>query len=365
MITLVEVIFAINDPLKGPNTVLYESTETKDQNLALKVPVKAQLTLSLMDKDATVQSADAVLPFPDLQKTAFSLLFTLNSDTGKVTGSISYLVPQTDNINLYKKIPELKEKLDYIVNQLQNWNYKSDNTLPKNYFDLITDILLYETDQSYKSVDISSLISNEKSTGAPDYLIKKINKNLEHLFFELYVGRPVIVMGKSKIAVEYAMATLEFLTPKKTLRKIIFSEEYIDPANFLDKVDVIGVSSNHEKKYREYLVVDVDRFEIKNAKGKKELFKKFMDDLIRIPASMAIQDIIKFTDHLDELQKSLVDIANQSNFSEAEVKKFLKTLTYDEATALMDIESVLHPTTSKGLTQQFSGKLSSWIDELR
>ena len=111
MIILVEVIFAVNDPLKGPNTVLYESTETKDQNLALKVPVKAQLTLSLMDKDATIQTADAVLPFPDLQKTAFSLLFTLNSEgSGKVTGSISYLVPQNDNINLYKKNSRVKRK---------------------------------------------------------------------------------------------------------------------------------------------------------------------------------------------------------------------------------------------------------------
>lgn len=364
MITLVDVIFAINDPLKGPNTIFYESTESKDQNLTLKVPVKAQLTLSLMDMDAKIQTADAVLPFPDLQKTAFSLLFTLNSESsGKITGSISYLVPQTENINLYKKIPELKEKINYIVRQLQGWNYKFENSLPKNYADLLSGILLFENDQSYKTTDISSLITSDKSTGAPDYLIKKINKNLEHLFFELYVGRPVIVIGKSKIAAEYAMATFDFLTPQKTLRKVIFTEDYIDPANYLDKVDVIGVSSNHEKKYKDYLIVDVDKFEIKNCKGKKLYFKSFMEEMIRMPVSMAVKNIAQFINHLDDLTTQLYDMMKKG-YSEIEVKRFLKTLSYNEATALNDIEIALHSTAAKGFTQQLS-HLASWIEDLR
>ncbi len=365
MITLVDVIFAVNDPFKGPNTLLYESTEAKDQSLTLKVPVKAQLTLSLMDKDSSIRLADAVLPFPDLQKTAFSFLFTMNSDSGQVTASISYLVPQNETVTLYKKIPELKEKLNYLVTQLQSWNYKSDNSLPKTLYDAITGTLLFETDHSYKSGDISGLITSEKSSGAPDYLIKKINKNLEYLFFELYVARPVIVIGKSKIAVEYAMATLDFLTPKKNLRKIIFSEDFIDPANYPGKIDVIGVSSVHEKRYKDYLIVDVDKFEIKGGKGKKQYFKTFMDNMIRIPASMAVQDIIKFTDHLDELRNSFEAVVSKKNFSETDVKKFLLSLTYDEANAISEIESISHPSSSKGITQQLSGKLSSWVDEIR
>lgn len=358
---MVDCIFAVNDPLKGHNTLLYESTGTKDQSLTLKVPVKAQLTLSLMDKDASVKTADAVLPFPDLQKTAFSYLFTMNGESGQITASISYLVPQNENVTLYKKIPELKEKLNYIVTQLQGWTYKSDSILPKNLYDLITGTLLFETDHSYKAGDISGLITSEKSTGAPDYLIKKINKNLEHLFFELYVGRPVIVIGKSKIAVEYAMATLDFLTPKKNLRKVIFSEDFIDPALYLDKIDVIGVSSVHEKRYKDYLIVDVDKFEIKGARGKKQYIKVFIDDMIRVPASLAVQDIIKFTDQLDEMKKAFEDVLNQPNVTEVDVKKYLKSLTYDKANLLTDIESSSKTTGSKGI----AGKLSSWVDELR
>jgi hypothetical protein len=350
--------------MKGPRTVLYETTDnTKDQNLSLKVPVKAQLTLSLMDKDSTIKIADAVLPFPDLQKTSFSFLFTMNSESmGQITGSISYLVPQSENINLYKKIPDLKEKLTYIVSEIQNWHYKSDSSVPKNIFDVIVQTLLYETDKGYKS-DLP--ITSEKSTGAPDYLIKKINKNLEHLFFELYVGRPVIVTGKSKIAVEYAMATLDFLTPKKNLKKLIFSEDFIDPVTYVNKIDIFGISSAHEKKYKDYLVIDVDKFEIKGAKGKKTYFKKFMDDIIRIPASSAVQDIIKFIDHLDAQIAKLENILSESSDAETQVKEFLKGLSFDEANSLMEIASVLHPSTSKGIGQLVSSKMSSWIDELR
>ena len=359
------IIFAVNDPFKGPTTLLFESTSAeKDPSLALKVPVKAQLTLSLMDKDANIKVADAVLPFPDLGLASFSFLFTMQSDKGHVTASISYLVPQSENMSLYKKIPELKEKLNYLLTQMQNWQYKSGSNLPKSLYETITGILLYETDQSYNAGDLSSLITSEKSTGAPDYQIKKITKYLEHLFFELYVGRPVIVVGKSRINVEYAMATLDFFTPNKNLRKIIFSEQFIDPAPYIGKIDVFGISSVHEKKYKDYLIVDCDKFEIKNAKGKKEYFKRFMDDIIRIPASSAIQDIVKFIVHLDERVHEIEKLAQQ-NSSEDSIKEYLKSLNYDEASALTEIASISNLPVSNPIRLHLSRKLASWIEELR
>lgn len=364
---MVDIIFAVNDPFKGPKTILYETNEQKDPNLALKVSVKAQLTLSLMAKEmSAIRTSDAVLPFPDLQKTAFSFLFTMNGENGSVSASISYLVHQNDNMNLYKNIPDLKEKLNYIVSMLQNWTYKSNTELPKNLYDSITGILLYETDNSYKpEVDLTNLITVEKSTGAPDYLIKKITKNLDHLFFDLYIGKPIVVVGKSKIAVEYAMATIDFLTPTKKIKKIIFSENYIDPSHYLKKVDVFGVSSVHEKRYKDYLVVDVDKFEIKNAKGKRPYFQSFMDDIIRIPASSAVQDIINFTNHLDQLTNQLNTLSEQEDFTEDKLKQFLQTLNYDEANALMEIASISQPSVTKRFASLVSGRISGWIDELR
>ena len=131
---MVDIIFAVNDPKRGPTALYYGSTsEVKDPSLPLKVAIKSQLTLSLMDRDAVVNQSDAVLPFPDIQKVSFSFLFTMNSEFGQMTGSISYLVPQSENIALYRKIPTLKEKLQEIAQVFQNWTYKSNTALPKEY----------------------------------------------------------------------------------------------------------------------------------------------------------------------------------------------------------------------------------------
>ena len=138
-----------------------------------------------------------------------------------------------------------------------------------------------------------------------------------------------------------------------------------EPGHYLNKVDVFGVSSVHEKKYKDYLIVDVDKFEIKGAKGKKTYFKNFMDDIIRIPASSAIQDIIKFTDHLDDLSSQLNNLTEQKDFSEDKLKVFLKTLNYEEANALIEIASISQPSLTKSLGQSLSGKISGLIDDLR
>ena len=262
---MVDVIFAVNDPRRGPTSLYYESTsDVKDPSLPLKVAIKSQLTLSLMDRDAVVNQSDAVLPFADIQKISFSFLFTMNSETGQITGSISYLVPQTENINLYRKIPSLKAKMAEMSKVFQQWIYKSDSVLPKEFAAKLNEILAFDSTEAIPATKAQVEITTQRSSCTPDYLLKKIKKNLEFVLFNLLVEKTIIVTGKSKIAVEYAMASLDFLTPHRDLKKIIFSEEFLDPKSLNDKVDVIGVSSNFEKQYsKDFVVIDVDKFEIK------------------------------------------------------------------------------------------------------
>ena len=51
------------EPARGPTALMHEVTEGgyKDPSLPLKVAVKSQLTLSLMDKETTIKTADAAL----------------------------------------------------------------------------------------------------------------------------------------------------------------------------------------------------------------------------------------------------------------------------------------------------------------
>ena len=194
---VVEIIFAINDSLKGPQEIFYKSTTGENnEDLKLKVPIKAQLALSLTVNDSQINFEDAVLSFPDHDKISYTVLFPMDSKSGKITASISYIVSQSDHFILYEKIPHLKEKMLLIINQVQKWIYKPNSDLPSNIIEYIDENLIFDSKPVLKQTSPIKIIT-EKLKTSPDFLFKKITKNLEFVFFELYINRPIILIGKS------------------------------------------------------------------------------------------------------------------------------------------------------------------------
>lgn len=364
---MVDLIVSFNDPIKGPTSLFYESDGKKDMNLPLKVAVKSQLTLSLMDLNSQINTADAVLPFPDLQKISFSYLFTINSDNGNITGSISYLVPQSENIELYRNIPVLKEKISNIVKQLQNWTYKSGSEFPKNFKNLLIENLLSSNVQIEKVVKPGDVeIITDRATGSPDYLLKKVKKNLEYAVFDLFTEKPIILTGKSQYAIEYGMATLDFLIPHKELRKIMYSDEYIDPKNFTGAVDLIGIASKHEKKYsKEYVIINVDKFEIKGlTKGKRNYFKNFINKIKELDINNAKQDINVFTSSLLKSTEAIVELFSTTNEVEQEkIDSITKDMQIDERDAITEIAATYNPLIADKIRMSLSAKVTSWMND--
>ena len=365
---MVDLIVSFNDPLRGPTALMHENTDGhKDASLPLKVAVKSQLTLALMDKEAAIKTADAVLPFPDLQKISFSYLFTVNSESGPITGSISYIVPQSENINLYRMIPTLKEKISNITNKFQEWTYKSGSNLPKNYQNLLTTSLLSGEKEEVKEVKPGEIdINTDLATGSPDYLLKKVKKNLEFVIFDLFTEKPVIITGKSKFAIEYGMATLDFLIPHKRLRKIMYSENFVDPEKFKNQVDLIGVSSDHEKKYsKDYVIVNVDKFDIKGlTKGKKNYFKNFINKIKELDINNAKQDVNVFTSNLLKSTESVVELfATKEDVSKEEIEELTKGLEADEKEAVTEIAASYNPLIAEKIRVNLSERVTGWMDD--
>ena len=332
----------------------------------LKVAIKSQLTLSLMDRDAVVNQSDAVLPFADIQKISFSYLFTMNAEIGQLTGSISYLVPQSENINLYRKIPSLKAKMQEISNKLLNWKYKSDSHIPTEYTTLLHEILHFDQEGVQKQVEAQVEITSQRASGTPDYLLKKVKKNLEFVLFNLLVEKTIIVCGRSKIAVEYAMASLDFLTPHRELKKILFSEEYIDPKSLSEKVDIIGISSIHEKMYmKEYVVIDVDKFDIKgDLKGNKNYFKDFINKIKNLDSSTIQQDLRIFVSNLLESTHRITDLfATNENVDKNQINAVTKNLKPDEREALIEISATYNPLIANKIRSDLGSKVSGWLDD--
>ena len=364
---MVDVIFAVNDPKRGPTALYYETTsDEKDPSLPLKVAIKSQLTLSLMDRDAVVNQSDAVLPFADIKKISFSYLFTMNAETGQITGSISYLVPQSENINLYRKIPSLKAKMQEISNKILNWKYKSDSQIPPEYNSILHEILHFDQEAIEKKTEAQIEITTQRASGTPDYLLKKIKKHLEFVLFNLLVEKTIIVTGRSKIAVEYAIASLDFLTPHRELKKIIFSEEFVDPKTLPEKVDVIGVSSIHEKMYmKEYVVIDVDKFEIKGElKGNKNYFKDFINKIKNLDSTTIQQDLRIFVSNLLESTHEITDLfATNEQIEKDQINAITKNLKPDEREALIEISATYNPLIANKIRNDLASKVTGWLDD--
>lgn len=365
---MVDIIFAVNDPRRGPNAIFYETdSNEKDPSLPLKVAIKSQLTLSLMDKDAVINQSDAVLPFADIKKISFSFLFTIRDEQGSnITASISYLVPQSENISLYRKIPALKEKMQGIAKAFQNFTYSAGNALPKQFIEPLTSLLNFEKQVKQPTATPSIEITSERASGTPDYLIKKIKKNLEFVFFDLLVEKPIIVCGKSKIAVEYAMASLDFLTPHRELKKIIFSESYVDLKKLPESIDILGVSSKFEKQYtKEYSVIDVDKFEIHgNLKGNKSFFKDFINEeksqdyqTISQDLRIFINDLLNSTHIITELFATF-----ESPTREA-IDEITSNFKTDEKQAIIEIASVHNPLIADKIRKNVADKVTGWLDD--
>ena len=208
------------------------------------------------------------------------------------------------------------------------------------------------------------MIASEVVSGEPEYLLKKIKKNLVHAIFDLSTERPVILIGKSRYTIEYGMATLDFLIPHKHLRQIMYSDDYIDPKKFKD-VDLIGVSSVHEKRYlHDYVIINVDKFEIKGlTKGKKSFFKKFVKKLKELDVNNARQDIKITTSSLLRSTEAIVDLfSTEEDPSEQKINAITRGLEVDEKEVITEIAATHNPLIAERIRVNISEKVSSWMD---
>jgi hypothetical protein len=248
----------------------------------------------------------------------------------------------------------------------QNWTYKSDTPLPKQFFDVLNGILNFEKADTTTQVKTKFEITSERASGTPDYLLKKIKKNLEFVLFDLFVEKIIIVTGKSKIAVEYAIASLDFLTPHRELKKIIFSEEYVDPTSLPEKVDIIGVSSNFDKNYlKEFVVIDVDKFEVKgNLKGNKSYFKDFIQKIKNLDSVTIQQDLQIFVSNLLETTHAITDFfASHENYDKNAIKDLTANMKTDEKEAVIEVSASYNPLIAEKIRTNLASKVSGWLDD--
>jgi len=131
-----EIIVSILDSLTGPVTLFSASNQGLiDEHLITKVSIRSNLSLSLMEEDTTLENADAVLPFSEMGRTGYCYYFYIpsTSQKGRNICAIIYLLPSSQNFELYKSIPILKPQLSVIGKEIiTGYIFEAKKELPKS-----------------------------------------------------------------------------------------------------------------------------------------------------------------------------------------------------------------------------------------
>ncbi|MFW9992749.1 MAG: hypothetical protein ACFFD4_11935 [Candidatus Odinarchaeota archaeon] len=363
-----DVIFSVFDQRLGPIPVF---STRKDEEFILKIAFKSQLTLSMLDSATQkIETAEAVLPFPDIGKIAYIFLFGVKSIEGTHTecvASLSYTEDITEQMNLYRKIPLLKKQAINISKVLAlEYEYggrgqklsKKLEVLINSYGDSLDDEMDHiETEYADKKIRI-----RDSKEGSVDFLLKTVKKGLDGVIYSLVVEKPIIVFGHHA-EVPLVVGSLELLVPFKILRKIDYTMTYVDPRD----ADIIGMD---ERLVKYYSVKDNHITLINVKKGKAEgpfkskYISNFIKELQKVDEQQARLLIEREISKALSSANKLIEICNVANPSREEISGFKKNIEPDVMELILAIATNYNPVIADHVKSEVSQAFTDWLDGL-
>ncbi|MHA1367571.1 MAG: hypothetical protein ACTSP5_14330 [Candidatus Heimdallarchaeota archaeon] len=247
------------DDIKGPDCVYSEGL---DNNFAEKVSMKSHLsTLSLTSGDKKVtkeEFVESIIPFLDEGYVAYSTFFFIDDSTargGKRTVGIVTLVDRSEQMALYKLIPEISLTVRNIANELFKSKMPLDN-ISDNIKDSLNSLLNIEElkvdfpkqDESTElikkrfenqplekqTVEFANRPNHSLIEGSFEFLIDKLPMCLDRIIHALLKNERILVIGRQDEIV-LTLATLREFLPHKKLYSDIWTVPLLDAEALFSK----------------------------------------------------------------------------------------------------------------------------------
>ena len=353
----------------GPIPVF--STSSHDKDFALKVAIKSQLVLSFSEADK-IYVTDSIIPFPDLKKIAYVFLFGVRTaDKTECVASLSYIVDDEQKMELCKKAPLLRRQAEKIASVLKkNFEYADgDIHVSDSLKKLIEtfgndEALKMQIDEWEDELRLKKIKLKPRTDGTISFLLETIKNNLEAAFYSMIAYEPVVVCGHKTIT-PLILACLEYLAPFRILKKIEFSETYVEPS----EADLIGVDKSLKKYYLELLekqggfsVVDVEKGTV-HGKVKPKFLKKIIKELRKEDSEamlrFKVENLVK---KILTSSNEIINLCASEGSHDEEIKKFKKSLEPEELDLIIKISSKYFPAVKDCIEKvSFFGKNVSGI----
>ncbi|MBN1331017.1 MAG: hypothetical protein JXA54_16210 [Candidatus Heimdallarchaeota archaeon] len=283
----------------GPNC-LYQNG--LDDLFVQKVCIKSQIsTLSLSSSESLKEEyIESIIPFLDEGFIAYSNFFYIKDQTargGKRPWGIVTLVDKSEQMALYKNMPEISAIVKKIASELIKYQY-NDINLSEQIKDKLNQLLKIENlvvnfDEDNDSVKlIKERIDTESfqeemvesnsdviiSEGSFEFLFSRIPINLDRIIFALLKNERVLIFGEEK-DISLILATLRWFLPHKKLYNDLWTVPLVDGEALFSRTSdstnlhALGI---HKESFQELFDSD-NKFKDENleslVKVNQELFK--------------------------------------------------------------------------------------------
>lgn len=352
------ILFSIFDKQKGPVPIFFEEL-TKEE--ASHITLRSQMTLSMMSS-SELETAEAILPFPKIEKLGFILLFQIPTMEGsKCVASLIYILPQDQQVFLYNKVSFLKFKAEEIATQIKmNYRYSENQELPKQLVSVLKDWRVTERDSTaeIQIIERKITISEKKDAGSVSFFLSQVQKNADRVLGAIYRNKPVFITG-DEVLVDLLVHSMDLLVPILRLRKIGYTESIVDP----NYADVIGISKNLVKNYPKEVLIEIEKKRVKN--GETCDFSKNLIKKLRKNPENSNEILDTSTKEILAVVGLLVDAFS---YTEEERNQKIDEIKKNYESALVELSAEIgaqrNPLIRELLIDRVSNKFMDWMDEL-
>ncbi len=323
------VCFSVFDHIKGPRPVFFQGV---GQEMARKVALKSQMTLSMMSQK-TIESADAVIPFPEEEKIAYVFLFTIEGEFVKEKNSVaslSYIVDHGQQMNFYKQVSLLRRQAEQIADGIKQGyyydpeKYELSKSLEKTIGEWGQDLASTEMIIEEEVRKTRVTIRRADQRGSFQFFFRMVRKDADQLIRAVILGETIVIVGDEPL-VDLMQSTLELFVPHRTLRRVTYTEKVVHPRF----ADIIGIPSTLAKHYKDEVSLDLK--EGKVYRGTKCNFsKKLLKQISKLDQEKAERFIHTRINFVLSQVNTLLNIVTAKKKDKDTLVNFRKSL--DEAT---------------------------------
>ena len=275
-----------------------------------------------------------IVPFPDKEVVAF--MYCVKTKDKRIVKAytgieapvyliFTYYVHQSQQVFLPKLVPQITEPMQRAENAVNNPYIEEWATL----YDIMKNVI---NKHLVKTSFLEKILNDVSLAGfQPSKYIEM--KNFDQLIHALIVGKPVVISCDSEMI---GRECLTQVLPFAFHRSLRISEYPVEPVKAED-VDVVVVKARDAKRYKDFVLVDVEKMQVKNGESNR-FCEKLRKEVLSLQDPLIIGQFVKRKINWLLSKAALIRNASWDNSTDVKaIREIRSDLEHDAETIVLNL----------------------------